>query len=63
VLTLSPKEPTIVNYIMACVEVPNTFGHIKSIEPTGDRELRVTDGKGKSVKLVADWRFLHSRGV
>ncbi len=59
-ISLKQTEPTIISYIMAAVEVPPTFAHVRVIEPVSTHELRVVDRQGKSVRLHLDWSFIHN---
>jgi hypothetical protein len=60
-LTLSPKRPTVVNYIMALAEIPAGFDIVKSIAPTRDGAgvvLTAKSGKKASMALNVPFLFL-----
>ena len=56
-VTLDPKRPTTINYIMAVVPIPAGFDEVKSIEPA-DRAVRINSNSGKSVQVPLSLEFL-----
>jgi hypothetical protein len=56
-VTLDPKKPTTVNYIMAVAAIPEGFDEVKSIEssPGG---VTLTSTSGKSVDAAVNLEFL-----
>jgi hypothetical protein len=61
-LTQQAKHPLVVNYIMALVAIPKTFGRIQAILPVeGGVELRGTSSS--SVRLPLDTDFLADKAV
>lgn len=60
-LTLSPKKPMVVNYIMAMAEIPAGFDVVKTITPTRDGAgvvLTARSGKKVGVGLNVPFLFL-----
>jgi hypothetical protein len=56
-LTLQPDQPTIVDYIMAVVEIPAGFDEVKSIEPGGPGVV-LTSLSGKKAETALNLDFL-----
>ncbi len=56
-INLSPREPTVVNYIMAAVPVPRGFDRVASIDAEG-RGVVVTCDSGKRVAVPVELDFL-----
>jgi len=60
-LRLSPRQPLVVNYIMAVAAIPRGFDHVKSITPSADRRhVRLVSRSGRTVTTALDVGFLHS---
>jgi hypothetical protein len=58
-VTLDPKRPLVVNYIMAAVPTPRGFDRIGSITALPDRSgVKLTSASGKTVKARIDLTFL-----
>jgi hypothetical protein len=58
-LTLSPKKPLVVNYIMAVAEIPAGFDIVKSITPSRDGQgVVLTARSGKKVTTAINVPFL-----
>ena len=58
-LTLSPKKPTVVNYIMAVAEIPAGFDIVKNITATADGSgVTLTSKSGKKVTAAVNVPFL-----
>jgi hypothetical protein len=58
-LALSPRKPTVVNYIMAVAEIPAGFDIVKSITPQRDGAGVVLTAKsGKKVSAAVNVPFL-----
>jgi hypothetical protein len=59
-IQLSPKAPTVVNYIMAIALLPAGFDRIERIEPTDDgRGVTLLAANGKQAKTAVDVDFVH----
>ena len=59
VVKLNPRQPLVVNYIMAVAQIPRTFGHVKQITPAIDRQsVSITDRAGRSVRASINVDFL-----
>jgi hypothetical protein len=56
---MSPKKPTVVNYIFGVAAVPAGFDHVARIEP-GEGEIEIVSRSGKRVKTACDAGFLTS---
>jgi hypothetical protein len=59
-LSLSPKKTTVINYIMAVAEIPESFGHVKNIRP-GKNGVTLVSANKKRVDVPLDWEFLHQK--
>lgn len=58
-VTLNPKQPATVNYIMATTQVPNGFDRVATIEASADGNgVILTSASGKSVQVPLDLGFL-----
>ena len=58
-LALSPRKPTVVNYIMAVAEIPSGFDIVKSITPQRDGTgVVLTSKSGKKVSAAVNVPFL-----
>jgi hypothetical protein len=61
-VTMSPKRPLVVNYIMAAVPTPAGFDRVRRIVSIdGGQAVRLTCENGKSVEAPIDTDFLHSK--
>jgi hypothetical protein len=56
-LTLDPKKPTAVNYVMAVAAIPAGFDRVKAIKKTADG-VELTAANGKRARAVLDVGFL-----
>jgi hypothetical protein len=59
-LTLSPKLPLTVNYIMAVTAIPRGWGRVTAITPAKNGVVLESD-KGKPVRVPLDFNFLNSK--
>lgn len=60
-LTLSPKKPTVINYIMAVAPIPAGFDHVASITSEKDgRSVTLRSRSGKKTTAPLDVSFLHA---
>jgi hypothetical protein len=57
-LSLHPKKPLVVNYIMAVAEIPRGFDRVKAIQPGRD-EVTLVSGSRKRVTVPIDTSFLY----
>ena len=58
-IALSPKKPTVVNYIMALAEIPAGFDIVKSIVATKDgRGVELTSKSGRKARAEVNLPFL-----
>lgn len=61
-LTLDPKRPLTVNYIMAVADLPVGFDEVAEIEPDGGRGVRLVARNGMQAPAAVDLSFLRSDG-
>jgi hypothetical protein len=54
----SKDEPVTLRNIQAVASVPEDFGLVKTIMPSGENEVTLTDEKGASVTAAVDWQCL-----
>lgn len=54
----SKDEPVTLRTIQAVASVPENFGLVKSITPSGEDQITLTDEKGASVTASVGWRWL-----
>lgn len=58
-ITLSPKTPTVINYIQGVVRVPKNFGPVKAVRFEKNRVTFVAENK-KTVSTAVKWDFLQT---
>ncbi len=58
-VTLSPKTPTVINYIQGVVRVPKNFGPVKAVRFEKDRVTFVAENK-KTVSAAVNWDYLQT---
>lgn len=56
-----PDQPTDLRLIQAVAEVPDDFGRVTAIVPSGDQSVILTADSGHSVNAPLDWGFVNSR--
>lgn len=56
-LTLSPKKPLLINYVMAVAAIPATFGAVKTLKPIPGG-VRLADATGRAIEVAVDTGFL-----
>ncbi len=60
-LTLNPKQPLVVPYIMGVATIPAGFDRVASIQATpGNRVIRLQSASGKQVRAAVDLNFLQA---
>jgi hypothetical protein len=55
-ITLSPKQPARLRYIMAVGQIPAGFNHVQEVVPEADDRIAVIARNGKVIKLAVDVR-------
>jgi hypothetical protein len=62
-LTVSPKRPLMVPYIMGVARIPAGFGDVRSIEPAEENQaITLRSASGKTVKASVNLDFLVEQG-
>jgi hypothetical protein len=60
-LTLNPRKPLVVPYIMGIAGIPAGFDHVASIRAVpGERAILLTSANGRQVETAVDIDFLHA---
>lgn len=54
----SKDKPVILRNIQAVAATPEGFGSVKSITPSGENSVTITDENGRFVHEALDWKFL-----
>jgi hypothetical protein len=60
-ISLNPRKPTVVPYIMGVAEIPRGFDRVSSIQPTADNQsILLRSTSGKQVRLRVGLEFLRA---
>lgn len=63
-VSLNPKRPLVVNYIMGIAKIPAGFDRVKTIKPAGARKpghITLTADSGRRVTVAVEHEFLRGR--
>ena len=59
-LSLNPRRPTVIPYIMGVAEIPRGFDRVAAIEPGPDgQSIRLQSRAGKQISVAVSLDFLH----
>lgn len=61
-LTLGPKKPAVINYIIGVAAIPAGFDRVKDIRADGD-EIELVAANGKRVRTTVDVGFLRAESL